>query len=362
MATYNGNIFGDKRLYVFSRTSGTGASQANFVKTIPIASYPGLEGATTAYVRAGGPTYGTTGELLPFVSNAVYEQFARSETRRLTTLDEATGGVTSTIISYTPDPRSHIGIYIARGATNGLTGNHMDEIHVTANNGNTYQAFLGRIVYNEEDPTVGTTQALVELVAYGTSGSADPSGLYEQSAGKTLTNKTNSITGATVANGHVLEFIDLESYKLSIQGQIEKTVEESGMTGATIGDANQKQSVFFKSSDPALISFVSTLLPAFANGATGISAAHENFRQREIFTLHAGTTGDLSEVLDSGVGAIFGVTLNAVTGGTLAGQSAFEEFAHVVLHHHAESLTVRDSLNYRVRTLNSIRDVDEVSF
>lgn len=361
MASYYGNIFGDKRLYVFSRTSGTGASQANFVKTIPIASYPGLEGATTAYVSAGGPTYGTTGELLPFVSNSAYEQFARAETRRLTTLDEATGGVTSTIVSYSPDPRSHISVYTARGATDGITGNHMDEIHVTANDGNTYQAFLGRILYSEDDPTVGTTQAMVELIAYGISGSADPSGLYAQQAGKTLVNKTNGV-GVTVANSHVLEFIDLESYKLTIQGQIAKSVEESGMTGTTIGDANQKQSVFFKSSDPALISFVSTLLPAFANGATGISAAHENFRQREIFTLHAGTTGDLSEVLDTGVGAIFGVTLNAVTGGTLAGQSAFEEFANVVLHHHAESLSVRDSLNYRVRTLNSIRDVDDVSF
>ena len=59
-------------------------------------------------------------------------------------------------------------------------------------------------------------------------------------------------------------------------------------------------------------------------------------RQETVFTLLAGTTGDLDNVDSALSGAIFGATFNVVTGGSGV-DSAFEEFlSHSVTQTHWE--------------------------
>ena len=356
MTTYSGNQYGDRRLYVFDRTSGTGGTQANFIKTIPV-SLPTMAGATSAYVFAGGDTYGSTGELLPFLSNKLYENFARTEQSTLTSLDN-TGGTTSTVVNFTPDPRSHIGIFITGDAT-GFTGRHMDEIEIQANDGNTYGAFLGRLVFGEESPILGTTSGILELLSYGLSGSTDPSTLYAISAGKTLLNKTSGSPGV-VAQTEVIKFIDIDAYKEGIKGQAAAASEGSGaLVGLTIGDGVGRV-VFFQKNNKETVDFVSTLLPAFAHGGSGISGCDN--RQENIFTIHAGTTGTVNDVPTDGKDAIWGITFNAVTGGTIANTSEFEEFAHNVIHLHTKTLSDKQGTARDIRNAHSIRDVDDIAF
>ena len=352
--TYAGNQYGERRLYVFGSTAGTGATQASFVKTIPMLD--SMVGATVAYQLSGGKAYGTTAELLPFVGNKAYETFARTSVRTLTTLDPA-GGITSTVVNFTPDPRSHIGIFIT-GDQYGFTGEHMDEIHVTAKNGNTYQAFLGRLSFGEDNPALGTTMGICELTSYGLSGASDPTNLYEMTAGRTLMNKTNGVTGY-IALENVMQFIDLEAYKGAVEGQASRTVESSGLTGITIGTGSTGgRCVFFKPFNSQLVDFCRTLAPAFGStiGVVG------GYRQNEIHTLLAGTTGNLSDVQIDGTGAIFGVTFDGVTGGTVHGTSEFTEFAHNVLHLHAKGLNEKTAKIVKIRNSNSIRDVDDCVF
>lgn len=356
MTNYSGNQYGDRRLYVFDRTSGTGGTQANLVKTIPV-SLPSLVGATGAYVFAGGDTYGSTAELLPFLSNKLYESFSRTEQRTLTSLDNS-GGITSTVINFTPDPRSHIGIFITGDAT-GFTGRHMDEIEINADDGNTYGAFLGRLVFGDESPLVGSTSGILELISYGLSGSVDPSTLYAISAGNTLLNKTSGSPGV-VAQSEVIKFIDIDSYKEGINGQAAASIEGTGiLVGLTIG-AGRPRTVFFQPNNMETVRFASTLLPAFDAGGAGISGLAN--RQENIFTLHAGVTGDVDEVPNDGADAIWGATFNGVTGGTIANTSEFEEFAHNVIHLHTKTLSDKQGIEVNIRNANSIRDVDDISF
>ena len=367
MASYSGNQFGDKRIYVFDGTLGTGGTQASFVTTIPFQS--NMFGSTGAYFNAGGTVYGTTAELVPFIANKIYENYARSEQRTVTTFNNTPGqeGITSTIIKFTPDPRSHIAIHIT-GDQYGFTGEHMDEIHVTAADGNTYQGFLGRLAFGEQNPALGTTSGMLELLAYGLSGGSNvPSTAYDMTAGRTLMNKTNGVTGY-VSTSTTLNIIDMESHKEAIRGQAAASVENNSITGATVGTRNGGlgQSVFWQQFDLPTINFVSTLLPAFAHGSSGVSASDATrgpgrYRVPEIFTLYAGVTQDLTQVDPNGNNLTWGANLNAITGGTLGG-SEFEEFAHIVLHTHARGLNRKDLLNQQYRDLDNIREIDDISF
>jgi len=356
MALYSGNINGEKRLYVFDRTTGTGATQANFLTTIPI-SYPNLAGATTAYVTAGGKTHGTTAELYQYVGNRAYDNYRRTQIKSFTTNDPSEG-ITNTIIKVTPDPRIQLGIYASGGSQSGLTGNHMDEIHVTANSGITYQAFLGKITYNEDNSDIATDRALVDLIAYGVSGAADLSTLYTMGVGETLANKTNG--GSSVIKVEQTNlYVDIDSHKQAILGQVGASLDSPNTFGTTIGDAGASQSIFTDVNNKELINFCSTLLPAFANGGSGMN--DRTGRQETVFTLLAGTTGNLDNVDSALSGAIFGVTFNAVTGGS-GTVSAFEEFCHTVLHKHMELLNNKGSVNKQVIDAKSIRDVDDIAF
>ena len=367
MATYAGNQFGDRRLYVFDRTSGTGGTQANFIKTVPFIST--MVGATTTYFNAGGLSYGTTAELLPFIGNKVYENYARREQRTLTSLShDSAGGITSTIVNFTPDPRSHIAIQIT-GSTS-FTGEHMDEIFITAKNGITYQGFLGRIIYGDDNPLVGTTGGIVELVAYGTSGGAAVlANAYEMNVGNTIQNKINGVVGH-IARDDFSQLVDIDSHREAISGQAVASLQTNSLTGCTIGtrggNAGGGQSIFWQQHSLSVVNFVSRLLPAFAHGASGVSASDATkgpgtYRVPEIFTMYAGVTGDLGEVNSEGTGAIWGATLNGITGGTLGG-SEFEEFAHAVIHLHAGALNKAEGLNKQFRDVNTIREIDEISF
>jgi len=357
MASYSGNVNGEKRLFVFDRDAGTGATQVTFVKTIPI-DYPGLAGATTAYFNAGGKTYGTTAEIYQFVGNRIYDNYQRQQSRTITSFVEGVG-ITNTVVNFTPDPRIHMGIYVAGTSQTGLTGDHMDEIHVTANDGTSYQAFLGKITYNETNSDIAADRCLVDLVAYGVSGSSDPSTLYTMGVGKTLTNKTNGCTGLIKAS-NVNLYVDIDSHKQAVVGQVGASFDSPNIFGTTIGDAGASQNVFTDTNNKNLIEFCSTLLPAFVNGGTG--AFQRTERQTHIFTMLAGVTGELDNVDSALENAIFGVTFNAVTGGSGSLDSAFEEFCHAVLHKHAQTINNKGSVIKQIHDVKSIRDVDDISF
>ncbi len=356
MPSYSGNLNGEKRLFVFDRDAGTGATQVTFVKTIPLNST--FSGATSAYAAAGGETYGSTAELLPFIGNRIYDNYQRQQSRTVTTFVDGVG-VTNTVVNFTPDPRIQLGIYVAGTSQTGLTGDHMDEIHVTGNDGTVYSSYLGKITYNETNSDISSDRCLVDLLAYGISGSTDPSTLYVMGVGKTLENKTNGCTDVIKAT-NVNLYVDIDSHKQATVGQVGASFDSPTIFGTTIGDAGASQNIYCDPNNKELIDFCSTLLPAFVNGATGAFQRAE--RQTHIFTMLAGATANLANVQSEFDGVLFGATFNAVTGGSGGSVSAFEEFCHAVLHKHAEKINNKGSVIKQIQDANSISDVDDISF
>ena len=373
--TYSGNSTGTSqynRIYVFDRGAGTGATQASFVKTID------TTGSTTDYVVAGGDTHGNTGLLQQYIGNELYENFTRTTTRTFTVMDE-TGGITTSIQTYTPDPRIHFGFYGLGGSTGatGFTANHMDHIHVKAENGLTYEGYVGRIDYGSENSEVhalGSSEPVfaIELLAYGVSGSDATDAAYSLATSGTFTNKTNGNTGIIRLPDQAYRVIDINSHKQKVLGQVSRRLDSANFVGGTIGDAGASQAVFYNSNDTQLINIVSTLLPAFAFGGSGASGHHSrvagvggvysSLRQSEIFTMLAGVTGDINHVQSNGDGAIFGVTFNAVTGGSANCVSAFEEFAHHVLHNFAKNQNTRGQAQKKIIDKTNSYDIDQCEY
>lgn len=292
-----------------------------------------------------------------YVGNRAYTNFTRKN--EVLFSDFVNGGITSTTTSFTPDPRIQFGIII-NGTAGSFTGHHMDEIHVTANAGETFQGFLGHIEYSANNTSLATDTALLGLVAFGLSGSDATSteDLYVMGAGKTLENKDNSTT-TTVASASKINYVDVDVYNSIISGQIRSQFNTFGLIGITIGDADQKQNVFFNPCDEELVSYVSTLLPAFDHGASGASG--QDYTQTNVFTMLAGVTGDLSDVNTNGTNVIYGVTFNASTGGTV-GNSAFEEFSHAVIHKYTEKQNNMGGKLYELGLKKSTRAMDEIDF
>jgi len=338
MAIYSGNQYGIRGLFVFDSNSGT---TANFVTTISTGS------STGAYVSAGGFTIGATAELKKYIGNVAYLDYKRTTRRNIATLTTEGSGVTSTIVDFTPDPRILIGVYVSGGSSS-FTGDHLDEIHINEG-GITFQGFLGKITYAESDSTLPPNSCLLDLVAYGLSGS-DRLNSFSFSIGNTLENKTNGVS-ATLSQSKHRRYIDLESYRQKIIDQVGSSFDASGITSATFGS----QHVYFPTNSKALFDYTSALLPAFAHGA---SAADSRVKQDYVFTLLAGTTGDVSTntIFD------YGVTFNATGGGTLAYSSEFEEFAHYIIHSKVKRENEKGSTIYTITNKNSIRGIDQVSF
>lgn len=338
MSTYSGNQYGFRKLFVFDSNSGT---TANFVTTIDVSS------STGAYVSAGGFTIGTQEELNSYIGNEAYLDYKRTSRKSIATLKTEGGGITSTIIEYTPDPRSIVGVYVSGGSSS-FTGDHLDEIQITETSGNTYQAFLGKITYTEEDDSLPSGSCLVDLIAYGLSGSDTSNFLFDYTAGNTLENKTNGIT-TTVKVPKYRLYVDIEAYRRKILSQVGISLGAVGVTSATFGS----QHVYFPANNKDLFDYTSALLPAFAHGASG---ADSRVKQTHVFTLLAGTSGDVGAIYN------YGVTFDAVSGGTLGYNSEFEEFAHHVIHTKVGIENLKGSTIYTITNKKSIRGIDQVPF
>lgn len=340
MASYSGNQYGNRRIFVFDSNSGT---TANFVTTIETGSKTG------SYVGSGGFTLSSDEELEKYIGNVAYLDYTRTTRKNVATLTTEGSGITSTVVEFTPDPRSTIGIYVS-GDSSSFTGEHLDEIHVTEGTGNTYQAFLGKITYVEQNSSLPTGSCLVDLLAYGISGSDTDGTQFSYNTGNLVENKTNGIT-ATLKVSKYKTYIDLESYRQKIIDQVGFSFGDSSITSATFGS----QHVYFPNNNKALFDYTSAILPAFAHGA---SAADSRIKQDYVFTLLAGTSGDVS------LNTIYeyGVTFDALSGGTLGYNSEFEEFAHYIMHSRVQRENERGSTIYTITNKNSIRGIDQVSF
>ena len=351
MVTYSGNKHGERSYFVFDRTTGTGGTSSNFIGVVDI------DGTTSDYVAAGGGTHGSIANLLQFIGNVSYLNYKRTNSKKLSSLDKS-GGITTTILKYTPDPRILVGIF-ASGDSGSFTGNHMDEIHVT-DSGNTYQAFLGKLSYPEDNSGISTGHILIDLLAYGLSGSDVASAPFNFVTGYTIANKTNGVT-TEFKNAQFIEYIKTTPYKTNIMSQVGMSfdTETMGLTGVTIGVGANAKMVFFSPINKELVDYVGSVLPAFAFGGSGASGTSS--RQTNVFTMLAGTTtGTITEVLFSSQ-QLYGVTFNAVTGGTL-GNSEFEEFAHHVVHTYVGKQNRKGSIIYTITKKLNIRDIDQVSF
>jgi hypothetical protein len=331
MASYSGNKYGDLRLFVFS---GTGGTNANFI--ISLAWDAGSTSITTDYVNAGGNTYGTTADLLPYVGNKAYLNFTR---RRQSYVEQITpSGITYVSVDVTPDPRIQYG-FIVQGTSGSFTGDFMDEIHVRTQGG-TFQGFLGRLTYG-----AGST-ALMDLVAYGTSGADIPNTAFSDIlTGYTVENKTNGV-GTTLAGTTVSSYIPLESYKTHIMSQ--SITASAGLTGVTIGVGTEVRTVKFYPHDKDLKDFIQFTLPVMRSTAvTG-----DPTRLSSIFTVY-GFSGDA---------ATAGLTLNGISGGTVSGTSELEEFCVKVGQRMLKLESDRSATVYTILQKNSIRAVDQVVF
>lgn len=369
-SVYSGNLNGQRGLFVFDSNSGV---TANFIGII------GETSNTGDYVNAGGYTIGTEKELKQYLGNIAYLDYKRSVQTTITSVIGSTGGFvigpdlgksvgfTTTILNYTPDPRITTGIIIDGGSAS-FTGNHMDEILIRDSNGIFQSGYLGRVVGSEEfigglGGGTGGNRALVELLAYGITGGnqsakANP---FSYSFGTTLENVRTGAT-ATIGEQTALRLINLESYKDKIINQVGISYDLSttsysagitpgvvfpaGITSATFGP----QHLYFFNNDKRLFDYTTSILPAFAHGA---SAADSRVKQSSIFTLLAGTTSDPQ---------FWGVTLDGISGGTLGYNSEFEEFAHYIIHSKVKRDNEISSIIYDIRQRNNIRDVDKISF
>jgi len=364
MATYNGLHTNENRVYyVFDRnqTGGpTGGTSANFIGVIDA-----VDATTQAYFNAGGKTFGSTAEMQFLVGNKAYVNYAR-ERRSSRTFVTTTGGITNVTEIFTPDPKITFGILVG-GTVGSFTGHHGDEIHFTLQGGITVQGFLGHLDYGGSgssgfNENVDTNSVVVDLFGVGLSGSdltaMETSGNFN--AGNTLTNKTNN-TQTTMTRSGPIQYVNLESYKNQVVGQVNAKLGQAGLTGHTIGNAGDSFGVFYDPTNVELISFVSTMLPAFAQGGSG--AVGSKRRAEKVFTMLAGTSGTIVNVQSDGSdNPIYGVTFNAVTGGTIPGQSQFEEFAHAVLHGNAIIQNKIGGKVYTIKSKKSIRAVDDVNF
>jgi len=363
MATYNGLHTNENRVYyVFDRnqTGGpTGGTSANFIGIIDA-----VDGTTQAYFNAGGRTFGSTAEMQFLVGNKAYVNYAR-ERRSSRTFVTTTGGITNVTETFTPDPRITFGILVG-GTVGSFTGHHGDEIHFTLQGGITVQGFLGHLDYGGSgssgfNENVDTDSVVIDLFGVGLSGSDfSLEGDSDFQAGNTLTNKVNN-TETTMTRTGPIQYVNLESYKGQVIGQVNAKLGQAGLTGHTVGNAGDSFGVFYDPTNVELISFVSTMLPAFAHG--GSAAQGSRRRATKIFTMLAGTSGDILNIQEDGSdNPIYGVTFNAVTGGTVAGTSQFEEFAHAVLHGNAKIQNIIGGKVYTIKSKKSIRAVDDVNF
>lgn len=331
MATYRGNQYGRRRVFVFSATGGT---NANFITSLPWDA--GSTSITTDYVANGGQTYGTTGALLPYVGNESYLNYKRV---RQSYVEQITpSGITYSRVETIPDPRITHG-FIIHGTSGSFTGHFMDEIHVRTDGG-TFQGFLGRLTYSP-----GGT-ALMDLVAYGLSGADVPETAYSSIvAGYTIANKTNGI-GTTLAGTTVTSYIPLETHK---QYTISHSITGSaGLTGVTIGIGAKVRHVKFYPYDRELKDFIQFTLPVMRSTAvTGDSS-----RISSLFTIHG----------FSGTALTAGVTLNGISGGTVSGTSELEEFCVKAGQRLLKLEADRSATVYTILKKNSPRAVDEVSY
>lgn len=366
---YSGNRNGQRGLFVFDSNSG---ATANFIGVIPETS------TTGDYINAGGYTIGTEVELKQYLGNIAYLDYKRNVQTTITSVIGSNNGfvlgpagksvgITTTIVNYTPDPRITTGIIIDGGSAS-FTGNHMDEVLIRDSNGVFQSGYLGRVVGSEEftgglGGGTGGNRALVELLGYGVSGAyqSPKAEIFVFNIGATLENVRTGIT-ATIGEQSALRIINLESYKDKIINQVGISYDLSttnysagstpgsltavGITSATFGS----QHLYFFNNDKRLFDYTTSILPAFAHGA---SAADSRVKQSSIFTLLAGTTSDPQ---------FWGVTLDGISGGTLGYNSEFEEFAHYIIHSKVKRDNKISSIIYDIRQRNNIRDVDKISF
>ena len=348
MATYSGNIFGNRATYVFSSTGGT---NANFVGTIAVG------GNTLAYVNAGGSTFAAGASLSQFVGNQAYLQFRRSVKDTITQILPE-GGITFETKDVTPDPRITIGFVVGEG----ITGHHMDEIHYTAAGGVTFQAFLGRITYSAGHTDGGSTlisagHALLDLVAPGISGGGILNSFtkaYQLSAGGTVVNKTNGMsdTGCTITNVTIFNRVPVKEYRDIVLGQVAGNSDNnrlsSGLTGITIGGAGVVRHVRINPRSKDLMSFIGETSHIISNAITG-----DSDRQGSVYIPFGVSGAD---------GTSFGVSLNAVTGGTVSGTSLFEEFVVRTANKKVELDNAIQTTTQSMLDATTVRGIDEVSF
>jgi len=346
MVQFNGNEYGSRSYFVFS---GTGGTSANFITRLDLSS-----GSTSSYVTAGGSTFATDEELKQFIGNNAYLNFKRTE--NFTSSQLNTDGITTSSSTFIPDPRIVVGFFVGEG----LTGNHMDEIHYTASGGITVQGFLGRITYSVGHTEGGSTlvpegQALLELVSPGISGGPTPTGIFTLGTGLTVSNITNSITGITITNSEPLIRIPVNSYRKIINGQAIGSVtlnqlNAAGLTGITIGDSSQIRHVRINPYSKDLLEFVKTsmVIVSSSDSITG-----DSDRISSIFTTTA-VSGDGSTA--------YGININAITGGTVANTSMLSEFNGKVVNKKTQIDNIAQSVIYTLNQETSVRGIDEVSF
>lgn len=340
MATYNpanslGTYSSNQSLFVFSSKGPTGA---NFLGTISWT--PGSVGLTTSYYEKGGVLVGTTGELVQYIGNKAFLSYQKKDK---TTGSELLpiGGITSVGDSSLPDPRREIGIF-CDGSESSVTGEHMDEIHISANDGSTFQAFLARIQYASGSTLIPANTLVVDLCGVGVSGTDRV--FPGVNVGATLENKVNGIT-ATISSSSFRRYIRLNDIGNKVKSQFLSGV---GMTGITVGNASTLRHIKISPFDKDLQNFIQNTLPLATS--TGISG--DASRKTSIYVPYGFSGAD--------AGASLGVDLSIISGGTVENTSIFEEFAIRVLNAVVEGEISRNTTIQTIDNTLTVRGLDNI--
>jgi len=329
---YSGDKNGDLDLLV--------CKNGNYITSIGLTSSVSL---TQEYVAAGGETFATEAELLPFKANKAFLNYVKGsyETSTVKTTTSGLFANSTTTLTGTGngsgdfkrqgDPRVTHRITLNGGSTSsiGLLGptgpTHMTQLVITDTSvSKTFDCYFGRYF---DGFTTGTTVGM-ELLLVGVTGAI--TGGFSGRTGPFLIEAPGGQTGEfTAANVKTIK--NLNSFKQFISDQVGLSLNGSTFDGITYGTSRTGHAVFFRgTTDLNELATISSLVQANLKGETG----------DRITSIHLPLVGTT-------VSAISGITFNSQTGGC----AAASEFDDAVGQLFKARLTAQTNVGKQLRAM-----------
>ena len=344
---YAGDSNGENVLLVMKKTP----VGANFIRAVK------SNMSTQDYVTAGGDTFATAAELVPFKANRSYVAYARRDVASSTVKTTTSGLFTNSAsgngqtgngsgdVRLGPDPRISHRVTFPSGSTSNAIGDaagtcisHMHQMIIKdIATSTTFDCYFGQFF---DGITSGATSS-IEIMLVGATGNSITGG-FDRFAGPFQFMASNGTT-AQAEKSSIKNLKNVNSFRELMKDQIGKSLDGATFTSITYGKASDKFVTFFKgSTDLNELATISSLVQANLRGETAGNIAN----------VHLPLVG-----VSSGTSDIMGVTFNAQTGGC----GAASEFDDAVGKLFKLRLATQTSLAATLRTFDSITTIRELT-